>query len=96
MSRSCRRLAGSVFRVAIITFLSTAMAFAIALFLGIVSLGLINVSHLGSVDITSAYRHFALPLAMVVMVIAFVTSLRMEIREARDSSLNARHLHRVA
>jgi TRAP-type C4-dicarboxylate transport system permease small subunit len=93
---SGRKLAGAIFRVVIITFLATLMSFAVALFFGIVGILLANLTHLGSVNITSAYRHFAFPVAMTVMVIAFISELTLELREGRQTRTAARERSKVA
>jgi hypothetical protein len=96
MSDASKKLAGSIFRVAIITFLATVISFAVSLFLAIVTILLVNMIRGGGVNMAHAYRHFAFPIAMVVMVISFITALRLEVIEARRQRTATRSLPRVA
>jgi hypothetical protein len=72
-------------RVLLITFIGTLIVFAVSLFVGIV--GTISVSAVRHVNpqMTVAYRHIALPVAMVAGCIVFVSMLVMEIRHYRQS-----------
>lgn len=84
--RSNRRrpsLAMAVGRVILITFLSTVISFAIALFFGIVIIVLANMIRGGGIDMAHAYRDIAFPVAMAVMVVAFVMALVTEVRNYR-------------
>jgi len=71
-------------RIAIITFLFTLLSFAICLLLGI--LGLVVSSALRGVhpELTSAYRHFAFPAAIVVAAVVLLSATIMEIRRYRQ------------
>ena len=67
------------------TFLVTLLSFAVSLLLGI--LGLVIAARLQSaqLNLTTAYRHIALPVAAVVGVIALITASVMEIRQYRQT-----------
>jgi TRAP-type C4-dicarboxylate transport system permease small subunit len=67
------------------TFIGTLLSFAVSLLLGI--LGTIIVSALRHVNpnMTDAYRHVALPTALVAGSIIFVLALTMEVRNYRQS-----------
>lgn len=87
MARASRppRWFGIPLRVAVLTFLGTLISFAVALFLAI--LGTVIVAALRGVhpDMRVAYRHIALPVALVAGSIIFVLALVMEIRHHRQS-----------
>ena len=72
-------------RVLLVTFIGTLISFAVSLFLGIV--GTVVVSGVRGVraDMTVAYRHIALPFAVVAGSIIFVLALAMEIRHYRQT-----------
>lgn len=78
-SRSPRWYAIPV-RVALVTFIGTLLCFAVSLLLAI--LGTVIVAKLRGVhpDMRIAYRHIALPMALVAGSIIFVLGLAMEIR----------------
>jgi hypothetical protein len=72
-------------RVLLVTFIATLILFAISLLLGII--GIVTVSAVRGVhpDMTFAYRHIALPAAVVAGSIIFVLALTMEVRHYRQS-----------
>jgi uncharacterized BrkB/YihY/UPF0761 family membrane protein len=72
-------------RVALLTFLGTLLTFAVSLLLAI--LGTVIVAALRGVhpDMRIAYRHIALPTALVAGVIIFVFALIMEVHHYRQS-----------
>ncbi|MGA8270945.1 MAG: hypothetical protein WB919_05250 [Candidatus Sulfotelmatobacter sp.] len=72
-------------RVLLVTFIGTLVSFAVSLFLGII--GTVVVSTMRGVrpDMTMAYRHIALPCAVVAGCIILVLSLTMEIRHYRQT-----------
>ncbi len=73
-----------VFRVVVVTLLATLLAFCIALFFGIVGIVMTKmIRGTPMPDMSIAYRHVALPAAVVVMVVAFVIALVSEIRHYR-------------
>jgi len=72
-------------RVLLITFIGTLIVFAVSLFVGIV--GTVTVSAIRHVNpqMTVAYRHIALPIAIVAACIIFLSVLVMEIRHYRQN-----------
>jgi uncharacterized membrane protein len=72
-------------RVALLTLLGTLLSFVVTLFLAI--LGTVAVAALRGVhpDMRIAYRHIALPVAMVAGSIIFVLATVMEIRHYRQN-----------
>ncbi len=76
-------LAG-LFRVLVITVLATLLAFCVALFLGIIGILLAKVIRgAPAMDIRLSYRYIAVPVALVMFVIAFGWRLVSEIRYTR-------------
>jgi hypothetical protein len=67
------------------TFIGTLLAFAVSLFLGIV--GTVITAQVRGVrpEMSIAYRHFALPAAVIAGGIIFVLALGMEIRHYRQT-----------
>lgn len=76
-------------RVLLVTFLLTALSFAVSLLLGI--LGILAGARLRGVqpNLTIAYRHIAAPTAAAIAVIVLVTTLSMEIRHYRQMKVPA-------
>ena len=72
-------------RVLLVTFIGTLISFAVSLFLGIIGVGAVSVLRRVHPDMTIAYRHIALPAAVVAGSIIFVLTLIMEIRHYRQS-----------
>lgn len=72
-----------VARVAVVTILATLLTFAVSLFLGIAGIVLTGVIRGGGVNVAHAYRHVALPIALVALVLAFVAALSEEIKHYR-------------
>jgi hypothetical protein len=72
-------------RVLLVTFLLTLLAFAVSLLLGI--LGLVITARVRGVhpNLTTAYRHIALPVAAVAAAIVLVSSTVIEIRHHRQA-----------
>ena len=72
-------------RVCLVTFISTLLSFAVSLLLAI--LGTVIVAALRGLhpDMRIAYRHLALPMALVAGSIIFVLALVMEIRHYRQA-----------
>jgi ABC-type nickel/cobalt efflux system permease component RcnA len=72
-------------RVLLLTFLGTLLSFAVSLLLAI--LGTVIVAAVKGVhpDMRIAYRHIALPMAVVAGGIIFVFALVMEIRHYRQT-----------
>lgn len=76
-------------RVLLVTFIGTLISFAVSLLLGI--LGTVVMSSLRHVNpnMTVAYRHIALPVALVAGSVIFVLALSMEVRHYRQSKMLA-------
>jgi hypothetical protein len=72
-------------RVVLVTVIGTLLCFALALLLGIVGTVLVSALHHVHPDMRIAYRHVALPSAVVAGIIILVLSLAMEIRHYRQS-----------
>jgi energy-converting hydrogenase Eha subunit B len=72
-------------RAALVTFIGTLLCLAIALFLGIVGTVVVSVLRHVHPDMRIAYRHVALPSALVAGSVILVLSLAMEIRHYRQS-----------
>jgi len=72
-------------RVGLVTFIGTLLSFAVILLFAI--FGTVIVAALKGVhpDLRIAYRHIALPMALVVGGIVFVLALLMEIRHYRQA-----------
>jgi hypothetical protein len=71
-------------RVLLVTFIGTLISFAVTLFIGIVGTGAVSAARGVHPDMTIAYRHIALPAALVAGSIIFVLALAMEIRHYRQ------------
>jgi multisubunit Na+/H+ antiporter MnhC subunit len=72
-------------RVLAVTFILALLSFAISLLLGIV--GTVSAAVLGGVrhpNLTIAYRHIALPVAMAVAAIVIVSATVLEVRHYRQ------------
>ena len=71
-------------RILLVTFIGTLLCFAVSLLLAII--GTVAVSRLRGVhpDMTVAYRHIALPMALVAGSIIFALTLVMEVRHHRQ------------
>jgi hypothetical protein len=72
-------------RVLLVTFIVTLLSFAVSLLLGIG--GTVLAAKLRRVhpDMTFAYRHVALPTALMVAAIVFVSASFMELRHYRQA-----------
>jgi uncharacterized BrkB/YihY/UPF0761 family membrane protein len=72
-------------RILLVTFIGTLLCFAVGLLLGII--GTVAMSRIRGVhpDMTLAYRHFAIPVAVVAGTIIFVLVVAMEIRHHRQT-----------
>jgi hypothetical protein len=79
-------------RVLLLTFLLTLLAFAVSLLLGI--LGMLITARLRGLqpDMTVAYRHIALPIAIAAGAVALIVTSIIEIRNYRQ----ARTLEQIA
>lgn len=76
---------GILLRAGLLTFLGGLICFAVSLLFGI--LGTVILASLRKVhpDMRVAYRHIALPIAIVAGCIIFVVTLLIEIRRYRES-----------
>jgi hypothetical protein len=72
-------------RVLLVTFIGTLIAFAVSLLLGIVGVVIISTVHGVHPEMTMAYRHIALPAAVVAGSIILILALAMEIRHYRET-----------
>jgi hypothetical protein len=72
-------------RVLLVTFIGTLISFAVSLLLGIAGTVIVSAARHSNPNMTAAYRHIALPFALVAGSIIFVLSLAMEIRHFRQS-----------
>jgi hypothetical protein len=72
-------------RVLLVTFIGTLISFAVSLLLGIIGTVVVAAWRHITPDMTAAYRHTALPAALVAGSIIFVLALAMEIRHYRQS-----------
>jgi hypothetical protein len=72
-------------RVLVMTFIGTLISFAVSLLLGIVGTLVVSALRHVNPNMTVAYRHVALPAAVVAGTIIFVLGLTMEIRHYRQS-----------
>lgn len=72
-------------RVILVTFIGTLISFAVSLFLGIVGTAAVSAIRGVHPDMTMAYRHIALPFAVVAGSIIFVLALAMETRHYRQT-----------
>ena len=73
----------SVARVLFATLLFTAAGMGLGLLLGILGTAAWGVIHGGSIDMTNAYRHVAIPFAISVGCIALLGASYLEIRARR-------------
>jgi hypothetical protein len=72
-------------RIVLVTFLLTLLSFAVSLLLGI--LGIVIAARLHGLhpNMTTAYRHIALPTAEVVSAVVLISASAMEIRRYRQT-----------
>jgi hypothetical protein len=72
-------------RVLLLTFLLTLLAFAVSLLMGI--LGMLRTARLRGInrDMTLAYRHIALPVAITAGAVALIFVTVLEIRNYRQA-----------
>jgi ABC-type dipeptide/oligopeptide/nickel transport system permease component len=72
-------------RVLLITFLLTLLSFAISLLLGIVVVAISSRIRGAHPNMSLAYRHFAIPAAIVVAVIVLISATVVEVRHYRQA-----------
>jgi uncharacterized BrkB/YihY/UPF0761 family membrane protein len=71
-------------RIFLLTFIGTLLSFAVSLFLAILGTMLVAALRSGRPDMTIAYWHIALPLALVAGGIIFVFATALETRHYRQ------------
>jgi hypothetical protein len=76
-----------VARAVIIAVLAMLLTFAVALFFGIAGVLLVNLVRGGGTSLTVAYRHVALPIALIAFATAFIAGLAVEIRHYRHTRM---------
>jgi hypothetical protein len=74
----------STIRVLFTTLLFTAAGMGAGLFLGIVGTILYGMIKGGNIDMTNAYRHVAIPVAITLGAAAFLGALMLEVRSQRE------------
>lgn len=72
-------------RVLLLTFIGTLLAFAVCLLLAIIGTTIVSALRGVPIEMRIAYRHVALPAALVAGVVIFVFALALEIRHYRQS-----------
>ena len=72
-------------RVFLITVLFTLLAFAVSLLLGILGTVIAAAVRGTAPDMKVAYRHVALPVAIIVALIALVSAVILEVRNYRQA-----------
>jgi len=75
----------SVFRVLFTTVLFTAGGMGVGLFLGIVGTAIYGMIRGGQIDMTNAYRHVAVPVAVLAGAAALIGAAIHEVRARRTS-----------
>lgn len=76
----------STMRVLFTTFLFTAAGMGAGLFLGILGTVLYGLIRGRAVDMTGAYRHIAIPVAILVGSVALIGSIVLEVRARRQQT----------
>ncbi len=72
-------------RILLLTIVSTLLAFAVSLLLGILGTVAWAALHHVSPTLTLAYRHFALPLAVAVGLVVLIVATVLEVRHYRQA-----------
>src|SRR5271157_1946436 len=72
-------------RVLMVTFIGTLICFAVSLLLAIIGTVIVAALHGVHPDMRTAYRHIALPMALVAGSVIFVVILVMEIHHYRQA-----------
>lgn len=81
------RIVTSVLRVLFATVLFTAAGMAVGLFLGILGTIVYGMIKGGQIDMTNAYRHVAIPIAMLAGTAALIGATVLEVRARTRTSL---------
>jgi hypothetical protein len=74
----------STVRVLFTTLLFTAAGMGIGLFLGIVGTIIYGMMNGNNIDMTNAYRHVAIPVAITLGAAALIGALVLEVRSRRE------------
>ena len=77
---------GSAVRVLFATLLFTAGGMAVGLFLGIICTVVVSSLRGGHIDMTDAYRHVAVPFAILTGFVALIGSAVLEVRTRTRTS----------
>jgi hypothetical protein len=77
------------FRVLLVTFLLALLSFAISLLLGIVGIVITSRVQGAHPNMTAAYRHIALPVAIAVAAVALIATTILEVRSYRQTKILA-------
>ena len=75
---------GTTVRVLFTTLLFTAGGMGIGLFLGIIGTLLYGMIRGGQIDMSNAYKHVAIPVAITIGAAAFIGALVLEVRARRE------------
>ncbi|MDR3747981.1 MAG: hypothetical protein P4M04_07500 [Acidobacteriota bacterium] len=75
---------GSAARVLFTTLLFTAGGMGAGLFLGIIGTIVYGMIKGSQIDMTNAYKHVAIPVALTIGATAFVAALVLEVRAQRE------------
>ena len=81
--RAQTSVAGSLVRVVVATLLGTAGGMGVGLFLGIIGTVVYGMIRGGPIDMTNAYRHVAIPVALALGATALVGASILEVRARR-------------
>jgi hypothetical protein len=75
---------GSIVRVLFTALLFTAGGMGLGLFLGIIGTIVYGIIRGGQIDMTNAYKHVAIPVAVSLGAVALVGALVLEVRSRRQ------------
>jgi len=81
------RVLTSVVRVLFATLLFTAAGMGVGLFLGILGTVVYGTIKGGQIDMTNAYRHVAIPIAILTGSVALIGAIVLEVRARARTSL---------
>ncbi len=77
----------SILRVLFATLLFTAGGMAVGLFCGILGTVIYGMIRGGQIDMSNAYRHVAIPVALVIGSVALIGAAVLEVRARTRTSL---------
>lgn len=72
-------------RVVLLTFIGTLLSFAVSLLVGIVVTVALSMQRHVNPDMRAAYRHVALPMALIAGGVVLISASVMEVRHYRQS-----------